>query len=244
MKRASLCLLCVTAFWSVSLWANAERLPIGQPPDRFWMDKTEVTIADFAAYAKQKGLVSAAERAGGGYEFRFGWEQRPGWTYRTPYGKQAKANEPAVHVSWFEADDYCRDQGGRLPSRDEWVKAAYTETRAAAPEPFASGQTYDYPTGPGAQFSRLANTEGDEDGWPVHAPVASFPPGVNGLHDMGANVWEWLSDARGEDRLTAGGSWWYGPQKMRVSGLQYKPANFFAVYVGFRCVYPDNAKTQ
>lgn len=244
MKQVKFFVWSVTVFWSTSVWAGAERLPIGQPPDRFWMDRTEVTIADFAAFANQQGLTSAAERAGGGYEYRFGWEQRPGWTYLTPYGKPAKPTEPAVHVSWFEADGYCRARGGRLPTRDEWVRAAYTETRLTPPEPFKTGRTYDYPTGSGNQFSRLANTEGDEDGWPVHAPVASFPPGVNGLHDMGANVWEWLADARGEDRLTAGGSWWYGPQKMRESGLQYKPAEFFAVYVGFRCVYSDNGQAK
>ena len=244
MKQASFSVWCVTVCWSVSVWASAERQPIGQPPDRFWMDRTEVTVADFSAFAKQQELVSAAERAGGGYEYRFGWEQRPGWTYLAPYGLAAKANEPAVHVSWFEADAYCRAKGGRLPTRSEWVRAAYTESRASPPEPFRTGQTYEYPTGPSDQFNQLANTVGDKDGWPVHAPVASFPPGVNGLHDMGANVWEWLADARGDDRLTAGGSWWYDPQKMRESGLQYKPAKFFAVYVGFRCVYPDHAQIR
>ncbi len=43
-----------------------------------------------------------------------------------------------------------------------------------------------------------------------HVPVGTTKRGVNGLYDMGANVWEWLADRRGEDALTAGGSWWYG----------------------------------
>lgn len=225
---------------SATCTSLAERLPIGQPGGDFWIDKTEVTIDQFAKYVDALGLVTAAEQAGGGYEFQAGWQQRAGWTFREPYGRRASATEPAVHISWFEADQYCRHMGGRLPTRDQWVRAAYTETRADPPTGFIRGQTYDFPTG---TTSTQANTVGSADGWPVHAPVASFQAGVNGLHDMGANVWEWLSDARGEDRLTAGGSWWYGPDKMTISGLQYKPASFFAVYVGFRCVYAEKAST-
>ena len=213
--------------------AQTERLPIGQPT-AFWIDSTEVTIGQFDEFAQQNNLQTAAERDGGGYEYRFGWQQRPGWNFRTPYGKRATEAEPAVHVSWFEAEQYCNAKGGRLPTRDEWSKAAYEETRGEPDTPFQTGKRYEFPTG---DTGDGANTVGDDDGWAEHAPVASFAPGVNGLHDMGANVWEWLADARGEDRLTAGGSWWYGPGKMAASGMQYKPANFYAVYVGFRCVY-------
>jgi formylglycine-generating enzyme required for sulfatase activity len=54
---------------------------------------------------------------------------------------------------------------------------------------------------------------------------------------MGANVWEWLADVQGDEALTAGGSWWYGPYKAREDGAQYKPRDFAAVYIGFRCAY-------
>ena len=59
---------------------------------------------------------------------------------------------------------------------------------------------------------------------------------------MGANVWEWLSDRRGSDALTAGGSWWYGPDKARAGGAQWKPADFKAVYIGLRCAYEGTAR--
>ena len=56
---------------------------------------------------------------------------------------------------------------------------------------------------------------------------------------MGGNVWEWIDDIKGNNSLTAGGSWWYGSSKTKASGAQYKPSNFYAIYVGFRCVF-DN----
>jgi formylglycine-generating enzyme len=231
---------CMTSSLAQSLNASSSTLLaksiINQGPDAFAIDQTEVTIAAFTDFAKQTNLLTEAEQKGGGYEYRFGWEQRPGWTFRTPYGsKPLSMQEPAVHISWFEAQAYCKHQGGTLPTQAQWSQAAYTEQRSNPPAPFVKGETYAYPTGSSGSG---ANTVGRADGWAEHAPVASFPAGVNGLFDMGANVWEWLADAQGKDRLTAGGSWWYGPQKMKHDGMQYKAADFYAVYVGFRCVYP------
>ena len=57
---------------------------------------------------------------------------------------------------------------------------------------------------------------------------------------MGANVWEWTTDAldaTGRERRTVGGSWWYGAFNMKADVKAFKPADFYAVYIGFRCVY-------
>lgn len=200
----------------------------------FSIDLTEVSIGQFRSYAREHRIITAAEREGGGFEWGSGWERRSGWTYHAPFGKPGADNEPAVHLSWTEAEAYCKAAGGSLPNKKEWQLAAYTEKRVSPPRPFEHGRTYPYPTG---EEPDGANVSGDVDGWIRHAPVGSTRAGVNGLFEAGGNVWEWLADANGEERLTAGGSWWYDKSKMKADGMQYKPAAFYAVYIGFRCAY-------
>lgn len=132
-------------------------------------------------------------------------------------------------MTWFEAAAYCRDAGGRLPTFSEWRQAAYTELRSRPTDGFETGTTYRYPVGRAATGMNNSRKR--------HVAVGTTKRGVNGLYDMGANVWEWMADRRDGNALTAGGSWWYGPAKTQASGTQWKPADFYAVYIGFRCVY-------
>lgn len=210
--------------------AQNPRVDLGE----FKIDLTEVSIGRFAEYAKRKGIVTEAERSGGGFEYVMGWQKRKGWNWRTPFGTPAQPDEPAVQVTWSEARAFCQDAGGDLPTKAQWQRAAYTEQRDNPPAPFVKGKTYAYPTG---DTGEGANVKGGADGWETHAPVGRTRAGVNGLFDMGANAWEWLLDTQGKTHLTAGGSWWYGPSQMRVEGMQYKPDDVFVVYIGFRCVY-------
>ncbi len=205
--------------------AQADRVAIGA----FAIDRTEVTIGAFRAFAERTGLRTTAEAAGGGQEYAGGWVQRRGWTYRTPFGEPADDREPAVHVTWAEAQSYCASVGGRLPTFAEWRQAAYTESRSDPTDGFERGRTYPYPVGVAA--------EGMNNNRRRHVATGSTKRGVNGLFDMGANAWEWIADRRGDDALTAGGSWWYGPEQTRAEGAQWKPAGFVAVYIGFRCAY-------
>ena len=230
----------VVAFWAMTCLLpsvqsaqaqSGERAIIGK---QFAIDGTEVTIAEFRAFAEAGGLLTKAEASGGGFEFGSGWEKRIGWTIYRPFGDNSVSQEePAVHVSWDEAGAFCAWHGGRLPTAEEWRLAAYTEMRTKPTRGYEAGRTYIYPSG---EQPTGMNTSAD-DPWPRHAPAGATPPGVNGLSDMGGNVWEWLADREGDDALTAGGSWWYGPDKTTAGALQWKPADFFAVYVGFRCAY-------
>ncbi len=208
-----------------------------QPLSTLLMARTQTTVAQFRRFAEATGRVTEAERRGGGQEYVAGWQQRAGWTWRSPFGAPAADDEPAVHLTWHEARDFCRWAGGRLPTDAEWVAAAYTEQRESPPAPFVRGQTYAYPTG--AQPTG-ANCRGDcQPGAAFdgrrHRPVSLGAPGVNGLHDMGGNAWEWVDQGSDADRRTRGGSWWYGAQQMRADHLQGKPADTAVVYIGFRC---------
>jgi formylglycine-generating enzyme len=68
-----------------------------------------------------------------------------------------------------------------------------------------------------------------------HAEVGKTKQGINGLFDMGANVWEWVDSGPGNDKRTRGGSWWYGASSMRDNHHQTKPADTSVIYIGFRC---------
>lgn len=209
----------------------------------FEIDRTEVTIGQFRAFANATGVVTRAERDGGGSTYEGGWQQRRGWTWATPFGKPADADEPAVHITYSEAKAYCEWAGKRLPTDAEWGEAAYVERRANAPTGFVTGRRYPYPTG---ESPRGANCLGDcgkvktvptadtsrGDG---HARVGTTISGVNGLFDMGGNVWEWVDSGAGHEKRTRGGSWWYGAEPMRDTHRQTKPQDTAVVYIGFRC---------
>jgi formylglycine-generating enzyme required for sulfatase activity len=73
----------------------------------FSLNKYEITIQEFKNYSKKNNLATGAEKTGGGYEWGAGWEKRPGWTYKTPYGENPNSElEPAVHISRYEAENY------------------------------------------------------------------------------------------------------------------------------------------
>ena len=216
-----------------------------QEINRFAIDRSETTVGEFRAFVHAAGLRSRAEQQGGGGVYESSWVFKPGWTWRAPYGLPATDNEPAVHVTFEEAQAYCRWAGKRLPLEAEWIEAAYTERRAAPPAPFVSGKTYPYPTGESPMGANCLDDCGRaavQDRSAIlargrgHAVAGSSRAGVNGLYDMGANVWEWVDGGSGNERLTLGGSWWYGAAQMHRGHRASKPPDTAVVYIGFRCV--------
>ena len=214
-----------------------------QPIGRFEIDRTEVTIGQFRRFVQATGWQTQAERAGGGSTYESGWEQRRGWVWHSPYGRPGADDEPVAHVTHSEAQAFCRWAGKRLPTDAEWGEAAYTERRTPAPPGWVTGRTYRYPTG---DSPLGANCLGDCGTAPTvahavssrgrgHAPVGRTREGVNGLYDMGGNLWEWVDSGPGSEQRTRGGSGWYGAGPMQDTHRQGKPADTAVVYIGFRC---------
>jgi formylglycine-generating enzyme required for sulfatase activity len=221
----------------------------------FKMARTETTVAQFRQFASTKNFQTTAEKSGGGLIYESGWQRKPGWSWQAPYGKPANDDEPVAYVSYDEAQQFCQWAGAQLPTDAQWLVAAYTETRPAPLKPFESGKTYPFPTGDspvGANClegcgARTESVVGDAKlsrGF-GHAKVRTTLSGVNGLFDMGANLWEWvnepiINDRAAEDamRRTRGGSWWYTPTQMQASYVENKPGDLTVAYIGFRCARP------
>ncbi|MET9361092.1 ergothioneine biosynthesis protein EgtB [Streptomyces sp. NPDC006632] len=114
------------------------------------------------------------------------WRREGGQWLRRRFGvsEPVPADEPVLHVSWYEADAYARWAGRRLPTEAEWEKAARHDP--------ASGRSRRYPWG-------------DADPTPAHAnlgqrhlrPAAAgaYPDGRSalGVGQLIGDVWEWTS---------------------------------------------------
>ncbi len=208
-------------------------------------DLHEMTIGQVKQVAQATGFMSRAEREGGGEVYEAGWTKKPGWTWRTPFGVPALDREPAVHLTFDEAQPICKFFGKRLPNDREWTQAAYLEQRPAPPAGFISGRRYLYPNGDSASASHCLSGCGNYPGRAPagaltrgvgHVQVMTTPAGVNGLYEMGGNVWEWVDTGDSNERITRSSSWWYGPERQRESDVATKPRDTRVVYIGFRCV--------
>jgi iron(II)-dependent oxidoreductase len=100
------------------------------------------------------------------------------------------AREPVIHVSWYEANAYCRWAGLRLPTEIEWEVAALGE---ADNNGDLADRKRRYPWGDSPPESNHANLDGRALGC---VDVAAHAAGDSafGCRQMLGNVWEWTSD--------------------------------------------------
>lgn len=225
-----------------------------------YVDRTPVTVRQFAAFVAATGYVDDAKRLGGAAVFdrrRGEWSlvARAGW--RRPEGPgaaAAAADHPVTQVSWRDADAFCRNYGARLPTEIEWEAIA------------RRGQTADgHVFGPHDNVKRggkfAANVwqglfpvlDSGEDGFRGTSPVGAFGTAPSGLTDMAGNVWEWTASwyrpyaERGQvfrpgaaaERVQRGGSFLCDPnfcRGFRVTARAHSTPETSAMHVGFRCV--------
>jgi iron(II)-dependent oxidoreductase len=100
------------------------------------------------------------------------------------------ANEPVIHITWYEANAYCRWAGLRLPSEIEWEVAALGEPDGIGN---LSVNKRRYPWGDSYPADDQSNLDGRALGCVDVAAHASGDSAF-GCRQMLGNVWEWTSD--------------------------------------------------
>ena len=163
--------------------------------DSYYIDKYEVTNAQYKQFIDATGHHSPDH-------------------YRNRTYPAGKADHPVTYVSWYDARDYCDWAGKRLPTEEEWEKAA----RGTDGRIFPWGNEFElHSANTPVRWEKLKQ-DGDT------TPVGAFEGGVSpyGVYDMSGNVWEWVMDWYGPhpgnakpsenygkiNKVLKGGSWW------------------------------------
>jgi len=195
--------------------------------DAFLIDRHEVTNFQYERYIKAMNKRSPLH-------------------FRNRTYPEGKVDHPVVYVGWDDAVDYCSWAGKRLPTDQEWEKAA----RSSDGRIYPWGDIFDPKKSNNPVRWRAAGHTGDT------TPVGAFAEGVSpyGLYDTSGNVWEWTdswyapypgsevsSENYGERYKTLKGGSWFDCSfyKCGISAPLFNRA-FFAKRTkndtfGFRC---------
>ena len=213
---------------------DSDELPVHEVVlDGYWIDKYEVTKAQYAVFLNEMG-----NRSEGGLTWLDAEDDAQIFKMDGIWQAEAVSRkQPVVEVTWYGAAAYCEWAGRRLPSEAEWEKAARGR----------DGRTYPWGENISCEYAQYT----DCDDKPF--AVGSLQMGVSpyGALDMAGNVWEWTGsqyedypfepdDGREElnsfsSRVLRGGSWASSGMNVRSANrLVYFP-NFTNGDLGFRC---------
>jgi len=182
----------------------------------FYIDQFEVTTVLYAKFMTTTGRQAPKY-----------------WRVSVPVGNGQK---PVVGVTWHDADAYCRHYSKRLPTEQEWEKAA----RGTDGRKYPWGN--DEPTSRHANFNQSKSCGGlfspcDPYRESLH-PVGTSEAGASpyGIYDLAGNAWEWTSsDYDGSTKVLRGGSWNYIAWRLRSSYRNFLTPSHSNYSGGFRC---------
>ena len=186
--------------------------------EEFWIDRFDVTNAQFEAFVVATGYVTLAERnpdpelmrrlpaaqqVPGSVVFiqpngvhPGAWRFVPGANWRHPQGPgsniEGRGNHPVVQIAYPDALAYAKWLGRDLPTEAQWEYAARGGLE---------GQRYVWGHDFKLNGRLMANTWQGEfpfenkgaNGYFGTSPVGCFPANGYGLFDMAGNVWQWTS---------------------------------------------------
>jgi formylglycine-generating enzyme required for sulfatase activity len=206
--------------------------------DAYEIDKFEVTTVQFLKFVLATGRAPLID-----------------WQYDGGNFQETMASHPVMHVSWFDADAYCKWAGKRLPTSAEWEKAARGE----------DGRIYPWGNEPAglsrANFGRTGLSGPVRDRperlllYPPIISVDKYENAVSpyGLFQMAGNVAEWTADwydphyykkapdrnPKGPDRGTQkafrGGGWIDSTPSVRPAQRNGTEPSTRMNWLGFRC---------
>ncbi|MEJ5308172.1 MAG: SUMF1/EgtB/PvdO family nonheme iron enzyme [Anaerolineae bacterium] len=154
------------------------------------------------------------------------WARVYNWDPETRTYPAGRSNQPVVLVTWDEAAAYCAWVGGRLPTQEEWERAA----RGSDGRSYPWGETF---------TPAYANTRESGVGGPT--PVGVFVEGESpsGALDMAGNVWEWTaSDHDQNTKVLRGGAWNFPAESARTFVSECSRPYNRSHAISFRVVFP------
>jgi sulfatase modifying factor 1 len=208
--------------------------------DGFWMDRTEVTNAEFARFVAATKYITVAERPlrAADYPGVPADQLAPGSIVFTPPAGAVPLNNAMQWWAWVPGANWRHPEGpaSDLQGRDRLpvVHVAYEDAEAyarwagkelptEAQWEFAArggrgGELYPWGDELNPDGKKMANiwegpfphANSKADSFAGIAPVASFPANGYGLHDVAGNVWEWCRD-------------WYRPDTYAMRAKQPLP---------------------